>query len=62
MSTKTSVKIPSEQCDLVMTGGVTSGVVYPAALVALKNRYRFRCIGGASAGASQDTTTAGYRA
>jgi predicted acylesterase/phospholipase RssA len=58
MSTETSVKIPSEQCDLVMTGGVTSGVVYPAVLVALKNRYRFRCIGGASAGAIAAATAA----
>jgi len=40
-----------EECDLVMKGGVTSGIVYPPAILALKNRYRFRQIGGASAGA-----------
>src|SRR5262245_1045011 len=39
------------QCDLVMRGGVTSGVVYPPAICALAERYEFKCIGGASAGA-----------
>ncbi|MCS6986342.1 MAG: patatin-like phospholipase family protein [Sphingomonadaceae bacterium] len=39
------------ECDLVLRGGVTSGVVYPGALVELSRRYRFRAIGGASAGA-----------
>ncbi|MER9353631.1 patatin-like phospholipase family protein [Mesorhizobium sp. M0514] len=34
-----------------MKGGITSGVVYPRALLQLKDRYRFRNIGGASAGA-----------
>ena len=38
-------------CDLVMKGGITSGVVYPAAMLGLSRRYRFRNIGGASAGA-----------
>ncbi|MFQ3666193.1 MAG: hypothetical protein SNJ79_09230 [Sphingomonadaceae bacterium] len=38
-------------CDLVMRGGATSGLVYPGTLVTLAERYRFRCIGGASAGA-----------
>ncbi len=38
-------------CDLVMKGGVTSGVVYPAAIAGLAKRYRLRNIGGASAGA-----------
>lgn len=39
------------QCDLVMKGGITSGVVYPPALLRLATRYRFRAIGGTSAGA-----------
>ncbi len=30
---------PPEECDLVMEGGVTSGVVYPLALVDLASRY-----------------------
>jgi hypothetical protein len=42
---------PAEQCDVVMKGGITSGVVYPEALCAIGARYRFRGVGGASAGA-----------
>lgn len=45
-------------CDLVMKGGITSGVVYPGAIVELSTRYRFRSIGGASAGAIAATLTA----
>jgi predicted acylesterase/phospholipase RssA len=40
-----------KQCDLVMKGGITSGIVYPAVVLELKRKYRFRCIGGTSAGA-----------
>lgn len=39
------------ECDIVMKGGITSGVVYPGAVVSLARRYRFKSIGGASAGA-----------
>ncbi len=42
---------PAHQCDLVMKGGITSGVVYPPALLRLATKYRFRSIGGTSAGA-----------
>src|SRR5947209_179776 len=38
-------------CDLVMKGGVTSGVVYPGAVLELSRRYRFERLGGTSAGA-----------
>lgn len=38
-------------CDLIMKGGVTSGLVYPGAITALANQYRLRSIGGTSAGA-----------
>ena len=38
-------------CDLVMKGGITSGVVYPSAMKRLSQDYVFRRIGGASAGA-----------
>jgi hypothetical protein len=38
-------------CDIVMKGGITSGVVYPGAVKELAQRYRFRSIGGTSAGA-----------
>ena len=39
------------ECDLVMKGGITSGIVYPKAVLALKDTYTFRNIGGTSAGA-----------
>src|ERR1700730_1827419 len=38
-------------CDLVMKGGITSGIVYPPTLLQLKEQYTFRNIGGTSAGA-----------
>lgn len=40
-----------DECDLIMKGGVTSGVAYPGAVAHLAKRYRFRNIGGTSAGA-----------
>jgi predicted acylesterase/phospholipase RssA len=43
--------LPAEQCDVVMKGGITSGVVYPEALSEIGASYRFRGVGGASAGA-----------
>lgn len=42
---------PDRFCDLVMKGGVTSGIVYPRAVLELTRRYRFKNIGGTSAGA-----------
>lgn len=39
------------ECDVVMKGGITSGVVYPGSLTVIGERYRIRGIGGASAGA-----------
>ena len=44
-------ELPPNDCDLVMKGGVTSGVVYPRLIAQLATRYRFRNIGGTSAGA-----------
>ncbi|MFI5506153.1 hypothetical protein ACIA48_01700 [Mycobacterium sp. NPDC051804] len=38
-------------CDLVLKGGITSGVVYPPAIVELARDHRFHNIGGSSAGA-----------
>lgn len=38
-------------CDLVMKGGITSGVVYPGAIVELARDHRFHRIAGSSAGA-----------
>lgn len=39
------------ECDLIMKGGVTSGLVYPAAIAEIARSYRLRSIGGTSAGA-----------
>ncbi|MFL5518886.1 MAG: hypothetical protein ACJ8DJ_22230, partial [Gemmatimonadales bacterium] len=41
-----------------MKGGITSGVVYPFAITELAKRYRFRSIGGTSAGAIAAAVTA----
>jgi predicted acylesterase/phospholipase RssA len=49
---------PKLNCDIVMKGGITSGIVYPGAIVELAKRYRFRNIGGASAGAIAAAATA----
>jgi predicted acylesterase/phospholipase RssA len=40
-----------QYCDLVLTGGVASGVVYPWAILELARTYRFKNIGGTSVGA-----------
>jgi predicted acylesterase/phospholipase RssA len=42
---------PTKECDVIMKGGITSGVVYPLAVVELAKTYRLRNIGGTSAGA-----------
>jgi len=42
---------PPLSCDIIMKGGITSGVVYPLAVCELAKQYRFRNIGGTSAGA-----------
>lgn len=42
---------PARHCDVIMKGGIASGVVYPAAGVELAKRYTLKNIGGASAGA-----------
>lgn len=39
------------ECDVVMKGGITSGLVYPRAVARLATHYRLRSVGGASAGA-----------
>lgn len=42
---------PTKECDVIMKGGITSGVVYPLAITELAQTYRLRNIGGTSAGA-----------
>lgn len=45
-------------CDIIMKGGITSGVVYPHAVLELSRKHRFRNIGGTSAGAIAAALTA----
>ena len=47
-----------KKCDLVMKGGITSGIVYPGAVCELANEYQFSSIGGTSAGAIAAALTA----
>lgn len=46
------------KCDIVMQGGVTSGVVYPGLVCKLAEQYSFQSIGGTSAGAIAACLTA----
>ncbi len=49
----------SKQCDLVMKGGITSGIIYPPLVIKLhKDGYAFRSVGGTSAGAIAAAVTA----
>lgn len=45
-------------CDIVMAGGVTSGIIYPGAVAMISRRYSFRSIGGTSVGAIAAAGTA----
>src|SRR6266566_7175756 len=49
---------PQRLCDLVMKGGITSGVVYPLAACELAKAFLFKNIGGTSAGAIAAAATA----
>ena len=49
---------PSLDCDIVMKGGITSGVVYPSAVCRLAETFKFRSVGGTSAGAIAAAATA----
>ncbi len=42
---------PHAVCDIIMKGGITSGVVYPLAITELARHFRFAHVGGTSAGA-----------
>lgn len=65
---------PTGECDVVMKGGITSGVLYPLAVCELASTYRLRSVGGTSAGAiaaaaaaaaehgrASDSSAAGYQ-
>lgn len=58
LSDPQSYRAPSLSCDLIMKGGITSGVVYPRAACRLATRYRLKQVGGASAGAIAAALTA----
>jgi predicted acylesterase/phospholipase RssA len=45
-------------CDIVMAGGVTSGIIYPGAVAMIARRYSFQSIGGTSVGAIAAAITA----
>ena len=50
---------PSDRfCDIVMEGGVTSGIIYASAVAELSKSYRFSSIGGSSIGAFAAALTA----
>src|SRR6187549_4202465 len=42
---------PQKFCDIVMKGGITSGVVYPRAVTELARSFALKSVGGTSAGA-----------
>jgi len=58
MPEDTGVAPEDRYCDLVMKGGITSAVVYPPAICTLARQYRFKNIGGTSAGAIAAAVTA----
>ncbi|EGF93245.1 patatin-like phospholipase family protein [Asticcacaulis biprosthecium C19] len=39
------------ECDMIMKGGITSGIVYPYAILQIATKFRLRSLGGTSAGA-----------
>ena len=45
------MSIPEKRCDLILKGGITSGVVYPKLILKCAEKYRFHSLGGTSAGA-----------
>lgn len=47
----TDFDAPTFQCDVILKGGITSGVVYPPAITELARTHRLRRIAGSSAGA-----------
>jgi len=48
----------NRHCDLVLTGGVADGVVYPWAIMEIARAYRFKNIAGTSVGAIAAALTA----
>ena len=42
---------PALECDVVMKGGITSGIAYPLAVCEIAAKYKLVSVGGSSAGA-----------
>ena len=55
---RTAISVPDRFCDIVMKGGIASGVVYPKAVEELAKTSRFKSVGGTSAGAIAAAATA----
>jgi hypothetical protein len=49
---------PLLECDIVMAGGVTSGIIYPGAVAMIARRYSFCSVAGTSVGAIAAAVTA----
>jgi hypothetical protein len=49
---------PTNPCDVGMRGGITSGIVYPKAICEIARSFRFKNVGGTSAGAIAAASTA----
>ena len=47
-----------KKCDIVMKGGITSGIVYPGVVCKLAEKYEFQNVGGTSAGGIAAALTA----
>ena len=45
-----AIPSPMPECDVIMKGGITSGVVFPLAIYSLSKKFRFVNLGGTSAG------------
>jgi Patatin-like phospholipase len=58
LNDRSAYAAPKDECDLIMKGGITSGVVYPWTACWLATRYQLRRLGGASAGAIAATLAA----
>lgn len=57
-TTRAAPPKPLLPCDIVMAGGVTSGIIYPGAVAEIARRYGFHAIGGTSVGAIAAVVTA----
>ncbi len=58
MSAAADAATTPRHCDIIMKGGITSGVVYPAAVCEIAKDFVFKNVGGTSAGAIAAALTA----